>query len=721
MDLNTLDSTLYHLINRGTANSVFDVLMPFLSSKGYLLIFPYAAFMLWTASRQKESRNETMVLALWTIAISVVSCLFSDWMANEVKHVFNRVRPCHVLEGVRLLGACTNSASMPSGHATNSFAYAVPLFFMTRGYVRLRWRIYPLLLAGLVAYSRPYVGVHYPGDIAIGAIFGSSIAAGIIWLFGYARRRYETKPYTTLLYGSLLVLSIFRIYYIVSGPLDLGPDEAHYWEWTRHLALSYYSKGPMIAYLIAIGTAVFGDTVFGVRWLAIVMSVLSSILLYRLTFEMYRDEAAALGSAVMLQIIPLFATFSILFSIDSPFVFFWVLSLYLFYRAINTPVGARHADPLQYSHESSVQITDTNHGHGLTIWLLLGISVGLGLLAKYTMAFFHIGALIFLVMSDRRYLLKTIKPYTAALVSFIVFSPVIIWNFQHDWVTIRHTAGQAHVAEGIRISLGSLAEFVGSQIGIVTPVIFVLIFYALHKLYHSEKGYRSTFLFAFSIPVMAFFVLKSIQGKVEANWAMTAYITGLIAVAWYFLRPNAPVSPRTKKALIISAALTALLVTVVSHYPQLLKLPPKLDPSSRIRGWHQLRYEISPIYKQLRAEGEVFIFSDRYQISSELAFYVEGHPKTYCINLGRRMNQYDLWPGMNEDAAGIRAEYPGRQINGIFVTWGETDVPPVVAAAFDRFEKKVIKVYDRGNELRVYTVIICYNFKGIRTDSIEKY
>ena len=117
--------------------------------------------------------------------------------------------------------------------------------------MRLRWRVYPLILAGFVAYSRPYIGVHYPGDIVAGALLGLSVAAIVICLFGYASYRYKTKPHTTVLYGSLLVLSVFRIFYILHGPLDLGPDEAHYWEWSRHLDLSYYSKGPMIAYLIA--------------------------------------------------------------------------------------------------------------------------------------------------------------------------------------------------------------------------------------------------------------------------------------------------------------------------------------------------------------------------------------------------------------------------------------------------------------------------------------
>ena len=699
MDISTLDTKLFYAINHGAANGVFDILMPFLTAKGYLLIFPYVFYILWRAKNQKSNgRNETMVLALWTLAVSVSSFLLADWTGNELKHIIGRMRPCNVLEGVRLLAGCSASFSMPSNHATNSFAYAVPLFLMTRGYIRLRWRVYPLMLAGLVAYSRPYLGVHYPADIVAGAILGTAVAALIMALFSYARAKYRTRPYAVLLCGGLSVLSVFRIFYILNGYLDLGPDEAHYWEWSRHLDLSYYSKGPMIAYLIAVGTSIFGDTVFGVRFLAVVLSALSSLILYRLVYEMYNDEAAALGAALIFQILPLFAAFGVIFSIDSPFLFFWILSLYLFSRAVDSEAG-------------------------IGTWVLLGIAIGLGLLTKYTMAFFHAGIFLFLIMSDRRYLLKTVRPYAAVIISLIVFSPVITWIFQHDWVTVRHTAGQAHVAEGLTLSIGSFGEFVGSQIGVVTPVIFVLIFYALYKLFHDEKGYRSVFLFAFSVPIIAFFVLKSIQGKVQTNWAMTGYITGIIAVAWYFLRSGTPLLSGKKRLLIGAGIAVALLVTVVSHYPRIINLPLKLDPSSRLRGWHQLRDEINPLYRDLATLGPVFVFSDRYQISSELAFYIAGHPNTYCINLGRRMDQYDLWPSMNEDAARIRlmGGADAKPINGIYVTWGSSEVPPVVAKAFDRFEKKIVKVYDKGYELRVYTIIICYNFKALETGAIETY
>ena len=709
MDLLSLDTRIFYLINHGTANSVFDILMPFLSAKGYMLILPYVLYVLWRARMDKDNgRNETMHLAIWTIAVSVFSFLLADWIANELKHAIGRTRPCNILEGVRIIAGCSASFSMPSNHAANSFAYAVPLYFMTRTFIGLRWRLYPLVLAGLVAYSRPYLGVHYPGDITAGALVGISTAAFVISLFGYAATKYRSRPHATLLYGGLLVISVFRIFYILNGYLDLSPDEAHYWEWSRHLDLSYYSKGPMIAYLIAIGTSLLGNTDFGVRFFAVVLSALSGILLYRLTREMYGDEGAALWSAALFQAVPLFTTFGVIFTIDSPFVFFWILSLFLFYRAV------------------AQERTGGVRGRELSIWALLGVSIGLGLLSKYTMAFFYPGIFLCLLLSEKRALLKTIKPYLTVLVSLVVFSPVVIWNMQHDWVTLRHTAGQAHIAEGFVFSFASFAEFLGSQAGIVTPVIFVLIFYTLFRLFYYEKGSRSVFLFSFSIPIIAFFLLKSIQGKVQANWAMTGYITGIIALSWYFIgscKARRSIGSRKGAPVLWLCAVTSLVVTIVAHYPWVAKLPPKLDPSSRLRGWHQLGAAVGPSYRLLSGFGPVFIFSGSYQVSSELAFYVKEHPKTYCINLGRRMDQYDLWPGMNEDADRIRRQDSNATVpvSGIFVATGDIDIPAAVAEAFERFEKKIVKVYDRGYELRVYSVFICYNFKGLRTEATATY
>lgn len=729
MDLMILDRQIFFLINHGLSNAFFDKVIPFLTARGYLLLLPYVFYILYKGYKEKKNGRDFLSIISWALIVSSFSFLLTDWMATEIKNIIQRVRPCNTLEGVNLLVGCTRSYSLPSNHASNAFAFALPLFYFMRGQVGSFLRLYPVIIALLIAFSRVYVGVHYPSDVIAGAMLGISAAFLVMGLHKYALLRYKTNPHSTMLFSFLFVISVFRLYYIFHGPVDLSPDEAHYWEWSRRLDLSYYSKGPMIAYLIYIGTSIFGDTVFGIRIMAVVFSALSSVYLFKLVSEMYDDKKAigerqkanvgliALISALLFQIIPLFAPFGIIFTIDSPFIFFWILSLYLFWEAIiSENRGQKAGDRLKTQNSK------------LRNWLFLGIAVGLGLLTKYTMAFFYFCAFLFLLFSEKRYLLKSYKPYTALLISLLVFSPVIIWNIQHEWLTIRHTAGQANITSQLTALSNQWTkdffEFLGSQVGIITPILLVMMVYAMFRLWADSKGQgtdlQSKFLLWFSVPVIGFFVLKSLHGKVQPNWAMTGYITGIIAFARYFFRQR--VKGKGQKALLTGAMGLALAVTVISHYPSLIKLPVKLDPSSRLRGWKELGVEVGKIRDSIQEKGETFIFSDRYQVSSELAFYVKGHPKTYCINLGRRMNQYDLWPDMNNEALKIRQEKGGAStINAIFVRINNTDMPLELLMAFESFEKRLLKVYDKGYLLREYSIFICYNFKGLKISMPETY
>ncbi|MEK7683439.1 MAG: glycosyltransferase family 39 protein, partial [Nitrospirota bacterium] len=317
--LREIDISLFHLINRGLQNIIFDVSMPVITDKYYFIIL---ALMIYMASTHKKK-------AVIPIVLTIISVALSDWTANTLKHLIGRIRPCHALEGARILVGCTNSFSMPSNHAANSFAIILALSYISGKWVR--WMA--LTVAMLVGFSRVYVGVHYPSDVLVGALTGIAVSILVIKFYEWASVRYKFKPYTTALLISLLGLSLFRIYYITHGVIDLSPDEAHYWEWSRRLDLSYYSKGPMIAYLIALGTAIFGDNVFGIRVMAVVSSALSSIFLYLLGRKLF-DERTGVAAAVLMQVIPLYSAYGVLFTIDSPFIFFWVLSLYLFWRAV---------------------------------------------------------------------------------------------------------------------------------------------------------------------------------------------------------------------------------------------------------------------------------------------------------------------------------------------------------------------------------------------------
>ncbi len=696
---NLLDHNLFFFINRFLSNPLFDAFMPFITDRALALFLPVLFFIFW---QDRKKALLALILGLSALALS-------DGLSNILKHHFERPRPFVTLTDIMVLAGRGKSFSMPSAHAANTASVATVLIYMlsrlrsgraslssSTSFLTTILSGYLVVVASTIAFSRIYIGVHYPSDVLAGMAIGILTGLFIILVYAKTEKYYKIAPYPTVLGLVLLVLSLFRIYYIFVGPLDLSPDEAQYWDWSRRLDLSYYSKGPAIAYIIAMGKTFLGNTEIGIRLPAVFFSLFSSLVLYRMSRDMMKKEVpegsdtpevAGLLSALLIQIVPLFSTYGIVMTIDSPFIFFWTISLYLFYLA-------------------QKEWPETGKAK-LLYWALLGLTTGIGLLVKYTMSFFYLSAFLYLITDrKRRGLLAHPGPWLSFLISILCFVPVLIWNSQHNWVTFLHTAGQAHLADGMKITIGRFFEFIGSQLGVVSPVFFVFILISLFVL--RKKNSDGSLLFWFSIPILLFFSLKSLQGKVQANWALPAYIAGFISLSiytvkyWHGFR-------KSVRALLVAGALISIAITAVAHYPSAINLPLKMDPTARLRGWNELGKEVGKIADGMKTP--YFIFSDRYQVTSELAFYVRGNPVTYNVNLGRRMNQYDLWPGF----------YDLKGYNAIFVMTGDNPLPERIGRAFKRCDKRLYTVREETRVLRDYSIFECYGFKGMERKAADNF
>lgn len=488
--------------------------------------------------------------------------------------------------------------------------------------------------------------------------------------------------------------TLFHLWYIAGAWLDFAPDEAQYWLWSRHLDWSYYSKGPMVAYLIAISTRLGRDTEFFVRLPAVLLGVATCGFAYALTRRVFRRERVAVLVLLAYAACPLFAAGSALMTTDVPLTFFWVLAVFALANAV-----------------------DAAGWRGWAWWLACGTSVGLGLLSKYTMAFFFVAGAAYLLISPRRRAqLASPAPYAAIVLSLVLFLPVVIWNASHHFVSLRHVATLAGLqtpGSGLdRLSLRFFAEFVGGQLGVVSPLLLCAAAAAAGRSawLGVRRGSDAHLLVAcFSLPLLLFFLLWSVGDRIEANWPAPAYATALIAAAaWWDERfAQAPTTERRRLRNGLAAALLlGLLITAAAHFSALLpavgiRLPPRLDPTDRLRGWSELGQRVGRFLEQAGTPAP-FLMAPSYQLASELAFYTDGHPRVYDINLGRRMSQFDIWGGLDER----------RGQNAVFVTYGNPPAESLLSICERPRQLDVLRILRAEQPIETFSIYACDGFKG---------
>ncbi len=464
-----------------------------------------------------------------------------------------------------------------------------------------------------------------------------------------------------------LFLLLFRVLYVVYYPLDLTPEEAQYWDWSRHLDLSYYSKPPMVAYLNFLTREIFGVSELAVRITPIVFSFLLSLLTYLFVKKVF-DERSAIIASTLPQITIGFGINSLLMTTDAPFIFFWSLSLMVLFFAFEKNL--------------------------LWLWLLAGFLGGLAFLSKYPAVFLLPCALLYGIFFKRS-LLKDYKPYLSLIPAFLLSLPVLYWNYKHDFVSFKHVSTLASKSASL-LNFGSFLEFLAGQTLLLSIIPFLLLPYLWFKNIKEEK---TAFFVFFSLIPFLFFAVLSLFKRVEANWAGFSYFSAFVLVSLYL----------SKSRLLLPSYLLAGFLFVFLHFTPLLDrvglgglLPPHRDPTKAGIGWSQLGEVVS----EMRTAQESII-SPHYQISAELAFYVRGNPRTYCINLGRRMNQYDLW----------EKDYEG---DAIFVDYAPIN-PRVLSASEGIIEEAELPIFWRGREIRRFYIYKLKNLKKVEEEMPGSY
>ncbi len=432
----------------------------------------------------------------------------------------------------------------------------------------------------------------------------------------------------------LLILTCWRLYYITITPLDLVPDEAYYWDWSRNLAWGYFSKPPMIAWINALSTTLFGTSPITIRLPAVVLASFSLIGLYYLAARLF-DQRVAFWSAAATAASPLSTGFAFLMTIDSLLLCFWTLALYTLWRAMDDP------------------------NDNWRWWLVSALGIGLGLLSKQIMLVFLLLGAIHLVLSqEHRRWLASPWPYTTACLALFSLTPTLWWNMGHGWITFHHTAHnlaiQSHTREPYEFILTFL-NFIGTQLFLISPLtwlLLVVVGIALLARFHSTDN-ATRFLLLFSIVPLVFFALASFAKKINANWPAAFYPAGMVLLAAWAQGASPPHSrlARWQRLFVpgvVVGALFVILTYALTFYLDNARLGGgKLDPTKRLKGWQTLAETIERLRRDAPRPDKTFLVASGRQYVSELAFYLPERPTVYrwTERRGLVQTQYELWPG----------------------------------------------------------------------------
>ncbi len=467
--------------------------------------------------------------------------------------------------------------------------------------------------------------------------------------------------------GILLALALFRCWY--STRLDLVPDEAYYWLWAQHLDWAYRDKGPLIAWTLSLTTHLFGDTVFGVRFLAVLLAAGTGWEIYRLARSLY-GEAVALRSVLLAAIIPLYAIGAILTTIDSLSVYFWALACNLFLGALRTD---RTRD-----------------------WLAVGIAVGLGVLAKFTngvqlLCF----ALFLLVTPDRRRLLVSPKLWSALGAFLVCCLPLLYWNMREGWLEFSAVQSRSGIDHTFHLSLAELWKYLVEESLALSPLFFIGMLVAGVGLLRERASFNARFLLTQFWPLVLLFLFSSLNRAGKANWIAPALVAGIVLsiVFWRGLAQKA----KGWKILVVVGCALAFLETFLFHLAPYLPL--KHDPAKRAKGWPDFAAHVE---QARQARHPDYLIADYYSLGSEMAFYLPDHPTIYTPNGRRGQDQFTLW-----------GAYAPQGKSALFVTDDPEVVPAILGAEFkdcvlvDDFDAKA-----GGHTVNHFRIYFLSNGKG---------
>jgi 4-amino-4-deoxy-L-arabinose transferase-like glycosyltransferase len=302
---------------------------------------------------------------------------------------------------------------------------------------------------------------------------------------------------------TVIALVLMRLVGAAWTPITF--DEAYYWIWAKNLAFGYYDHPPGVALVIRLGTMIAGDTEFGVRLVSILLALPMSYAVFRTAEILFGGTRVAANATILLNVTLMAAVGTLIVTPDSPLL---VASSFVLF--------------------SLAKVLESGRG---AWWLAVGVAVGLALLSKYTAMFFGPAIVIWLISVPklRRWFFSPWL-YLGGLAALAVFSPVILWNADHHWVSFIKQLGRSQI-DHFRLSF--IAELIPTQIAFATPLVFILGAMGLWALARRDDGAQASraLIGAMFWVITLYFLWHSMHARVEANWFAPVYPAFAIAAA----------------------------------------------------------------------------------------------------------------------------------------------------------------------------------------------
>ena len=529
------------------------------------------------------------------------------------------------------------------------------------------------------------------------AIYPAIIAAALVNYFGASfivfpadtnkDFKHSSINWRVLAIAATGFMLILRFLYL--GSTELIPDEAYYWNYKEHLSIGYLDHPPMIAWLIWLGTSLFGDNEFGVRIFSYVCGIATLYFIFRLS-DLLFDKTSAYISLLLTSTIPFAVATGFLATTDALQVTLWAACLYFIAKIVLK--------------NSSVS------------WISLGICIGLGMLSRYSMALIALSVVIFICVNQpSRQWWKQPILYVAGIISLLLFTPTIYWNAQNEWSSFLFQTTR-RLDRATEFSTHYLLVHL---LILLSPFIFLFILNAYknlspllsEKIKHASdlKTYQHFFLIFTLIP-LSVYVYFSLTHYPRFHWTAPIWLIAIPLMS-YALSPNSNFVNKVlfTKLTLYSAAVLCLIYGGLLHYAA-LGLP--ITTNTHVTNhyfWKQAAEELSIIEKQITQEtGQkpLIVGLSKWSIASSLRFYDTDKQVDNIVSrnaVGRTASMYEQWTTPNK--------WDGHPVIFIAFNKAELNAPELTNYAENLRQTEQLDINTNNNKLRELNYRIAEHYR----------